>query len=138
MASAPTAQEALRAWLNLLPPDQRRAAESAMGAGWPASAEASDEPTPAEASDEPTPSPSQADPATTPIPEEPSPILLAQREWYDSQDKIFMGPIPPETPLPFPLGFLGSLGGVKGVVLVRFGGGGGRRGVRSLTAFVRR
>ena len=58
----------------------------------------SDEPTPAQASDEPTPSPSQADPATTPIPEEPSPILLAQREWYDSQDKIFMGPIPPETP----------------------------------------
>ena len=98
MASASTAQEALRAWLNLLPPDQRRAAESAMGAGWPASAEASDEPTPAEASDEPTPSPSQADPATTPIPEEPNPVFLAQREWYDSQDKIFRGPIPPETP----------------------------------------
>ena len=98
MASAPTAQEALRAWLNLLPPDQRRAAESAMGAGWPASAEASHEPNPAEASDEPTPSPSQADPATTPIPEEPNPVFLAQREWYDSQDKIFRGPIPPETP----------------------------------------
>ena len=25
-------------------------------------------------------------------------LLLAQREWYDSQDKIFQGPIPPETP----------------------------------------
>ena len=41
MASASTAQEALRAWLNLLPPDQQRAAESAMGADWPASAGAS-------------------------------------------------------------------------------------------------
>ena len=66
-----------------------------MGASLPASAKASDEPTPAEASEEPTPSPSQADPATTPI---PNPVFLAQREWYDSQDKIFRGPIPPETP----------------------------------------
>ena len=56
------------------------------------------EPAPAAASDEPTPLPSEANPATTPIPEEPSPVLLAQREWYDSQDKIFRGPIPPETP----------------------------------------
>ncbi|CAE7569313.1 unnamed protein product [Symbiodinium sp. KB8] len=98
MASPQTAQEALRAWLNLLPPDQRLAAQSVMGAGWPASAKASDEPTPADASAEPTPSPRQADPATTPIPEEPSPVFLAQREWYDGQDKIFRGPIPPETP----------------------------------------
>ena len=95
MASAPTAQEALRAWLNLLPPDQRQAAESVMGAGWLASADA-----PAE----PTPSPSQGDPATTPIPEEPRPTqpqsqeLLAQQEWYASQDKIFSGSIPPEIP----------------------------------------
>ena len=98
MASPQTAQEALRAWLNLLPPDQRLAAQSVMGAGWPASAKASDEPTPADASAEPTPSPRQADPATTPIPEEHSPVFLAQREWYDGQDKIFRGPIPPETP----------------------------------------
>ncbi|OLQ08286.1 hypothetical protein AK812_SmicGene8223 [Symbiodinium microadriaticum] len=28
----------------------------------------------------------------------PNPIFLAQREWYDSQDKIFQGLIPPETP----------------------------------------
>ena len=33
-------------------------------------------------------------------------------------------PLPCFPPLPFPLGFLGSLGGVKGVVLVRLGGGG--------------
>ncbi|CAE7394117.1 unnamed protein product [Symbiodinium microadriaticum] len=88
--------EALRAWLNLLPPEERRAAQSAMGATLPASAQASHEPTHVAAPDEPTPTPSQADPSTTPIPEEPNPILLAQREWYDSQDKIFQGPIRPE------------------------------------------
>ena len=98
MAAPQTAQEALRAWLNLLPPEERRAAQSKMGATLPASAEASDEHTHVAAPDEPTPTPSQADPSTTPIPEEPNPILLAQREWYDSQDKIFQGPIPPETP----------------------------------------
>ena len=70
MAAPQTAQEALRAWLNLLSPEERRVAESAMGATLPAS----------------------------PIPEEPNSILLAQREWYDSQDKIFQGLIPPETP----------------------------------------
>ena len=99
MAAPQTAQEALRAWLNLLTPEERRIAQSAaMGATLPASAQASDEPTQVAAPDEPTPTPSQADPSTTPIPEEPNPILLAQREWYDSQDKIFQGPIPPETP----------------------------------------
>ncbi|OLP82492.1 hypothetical protein AK812_SmicGene36850 [Symbiodinium microadriaticum] len=67
-------------------PEERRVAESA------------DEPTHVAAPDEPTPTPSQADPSTTPTPEEPNPILLAQREWYDSQDKIFQGLIPPETP----------------------------------------
>ena len=91
-----TAQEALRAWLNLLSPEERRVAESA--ATLPASAQASDEPTHVAAPDEPTPTPSQADPSTTPIPEEPNSSLLAQREWYDSQDKIFQGLIPPETP----------------------------------------
>ena len=96
MAAPQTAQEALRAWLNLLPPEERRAAQSAMGATLPASAQASHEPTHVAAPDEPTPTPSQADPSTTPIPEEPNPILLAQREWYDSQDKIFQGPIRPE------------------------------------------
>ena len=95
MASAPTAQEALRAWLNLLPTDQREAFQSAMGASLPGAA---DVPT------EPTPLPSQGDPATTPIPEEPSLIqpqsqeFLAQQEWYDGQDKIFSGSIPPEMP----------------------------------------
>ena len=69
-----------------------------MGATLPASAQASDEPTHGAAPDEPTPTPSQADPSTTPIPEEPNSSLLAQREWYDSQDKIFQGLIPPETP----------------------------------------
>ncbi|CAE7251286.1 unnamed protein product [Symbiodinium microadriaticum] len=98
MAAPQTAQEALQAWLNLLTPEERSAAQSKMGATLPASAEASDEPNHVAASDEPTPTPSQADPSTTPIPEEPNPILLAQREWYDSQDKIFQAPIPPETP----------------------------------------
>ena len=98
MAAPQTAQEALRAWLSLLSPEERRAAESAMGATLPSSAQASDEPTRVTAPDEPTPSPSQADPSTTPIPEEPNSSLLAQREWYDSQDKIFQGLIPPETP----------------------------------------
>ncbi|CAE7238129.1 unnamed protein product, partial [Symbiodinium sp. KB8] len=93
-----TAQEALRAWLNFLSPEERRAAESAMGATLPSSAQASDEPAHVIAPDEPTPAPSQADPSTTPIPEEPNSSLLAQREWYDSQDKIFQGLIPPETP----------------------------------------
>ena len=99
MAAPQTAQEALRAWLNLLSPEERRAAESAMGATLPSSAQASDEPARVTAPDEPTPSPSQADPSTTPIPEEPNSSLLAQREWHDSQDKIFQGLIPPETPL---------------------------------------
>ncbi|OLQ09387.1 hypothetical protein AK812_SmicGene7013 [Symbiodinium microadriaticum] len=98
MAAPQTAQEALRAWLSLLSPEERRVAESAMGATLPASAQASDEPTHVAAPDEPTPTPSQADPSTTPIPEEPDSSLLAQREWYDSQDKIFQGLIPPETP----------------------------------------
>ena len=89
MASAPTAQEALRAWLNLLPPDQRRATESAMGVGWL--------PRPMLPTSLPH-RPAKPIPATTPIPEEPSPVFLAQREWYASQDKIFLGPIPPETP----------------------------------------
>ena len=69
-----------------------------MGATLPSSAQASDEPAHVIAPDEPTPAPSQADPSTTPIPEEPNSSLLAQREWYDSQDKIFQGLIPPETP----------------------------------------
>ena len=69
-----------------------------MGATLPTSAQASDEPTHVAAPAEPAPTPSQADPSTTPIPEEPNPSLLAQREWYDSQDKIFQGPIPPEIP----------------------------------------
>ena len=69
-----------------------------MGATLPSSAQASDESARVTAPDEPTPSPSQADPSTTPIPEEPNSSLLAQREWYDSQDKIFQGLIPPETP----------------------------------------
>ena len=47
---------------------------------------------------EPAVSTGQADPSTTPIPEEPNPTLLAQQEWYDSQDKLFQGPVPPETP----------------------------------------
>ena len=98
MAAPQTAQEALRAWLNLLSPEERRAAQSKMGATLPASAEASVEPTSVDTPAEPTASPSQADPSTTPIPEEPNPTLLAQQEWYDSQDKIFQGPIPPETP----------------------------------------
>ncbi|CAE7327295.1 unnamed protein product, partial [Symbiodinium sp. KB8] len=55
-----------------------RARLSAMGATLPASAQASHEPTHVAA------------------PDEPNPILLAQREWYDSQDKIFQGPIRPE------------------------------------------
>ncbi|CAE7249387.1 unnamed protein product [Symbiodinium sp. KB8] len=45
MAAPQTAQEALRAWLSLLSPEERRVAESAMGATLPASAQASDEPT---------------------------------------------------------------------------------------------
>ena len=78
--SATDCQEALQAWLKLLSPEERRAAQSKMGATLPASAEASDEPTQAAAADVPAPTPSQADPSTTPIPEEPNPILLAQRE----------------------------------------------------------
>ena len=106
MAAAQTAQQALRAWLSLLTPEQRRLAnQQLMGAGLPAPAPASDEPSnDAEASEEPTgaagtelPIPvSQADPSTTPIPEDS--VLAAQREWYNSQDKRFQGPIPPETP----------------------------------------
>ena len=69
-----------------------------MGAGWPTPAEASGQPTTATTSAEPTPLPGEADPASVPIPEEPSPLLVAQREWYDTQDKIFQGIIPPEIP----------------------------------------
>ena len=98
MAAPQSAQEALRAWLNFLSPEERRAAESRMGATLPASADASEEPTNVDTSAEPAVTPSQADPSTTPIPEEPNPTLLAQQEWYDSQDKIFQGPVPPETP----------------------------------------
>ena len=98
MAAPQSAQEALRAWLNFLSPEQRRAAESQMGAALSASATASDEPTNIDSPAEPAVSSGQADPSTTPIPEEPNPILLAQQEWYDSQDKLFQGPVPPETP----------------------------------------
>ena len=98
MAAPQTAQQALRAWLNLLSPEERRIAESRMGATLPASAAASEEPTNVDTPAAPTASPSQADPSTTPIPEEPNPTLLAQQEWYDSQDKIFQGPIPPDSP----------------------------------------
>ena len=98
MAAPQSAQEALRAWLNFLSPEERRAAESKMGAALSASATASDEPTNVDSPAEPTVSTGQADPSTTPIPEEPNPTLLAQQEWYDSQDKIFQGPVPPETP----------------------------------------
>ena len=98
MAAPQSAQEALRAWLNFLSPEQRRAAESQMGAALSASATASDEHTNVDSPAEPAVSSGQADPSTTPIPEEPHPILIAQREWYDSQDKIFQGPVPPETP----------------------------------------
>ena len=95
MASAKSVPEALRAWLNLLPAEQRREVESAMGAGWP---------TAADAPPQPTPSPSEGDPATTPIPEEPSHVqpqsqeFSAQQEWYSSQDKLFTGFVPPEFP----------------------------------------
>ena len=97
MAAPQSAQEALRAWLNFLSPEQRRAAESQMGAALSASATASDEPTNVDSPAEPAVSSGQADPSTTPIPEEPNPILLA-REWYDSQDKLLQGLVPPETP----------------------------------------
>ena len=92
MAAPQSAQEALRAWLNLLSPEERRVAESRMGATLPASAAASEEPTNVDTHAEPTAPHSQADPSTTPIPEEPNPTYLAQQEWYDSQDKIFQGP----------------------------------------------
>ena len=95
MAASQTAKEALRAWLNLLSPEERRIAEATMGASMPASAAAPDEPTNVDTQAEPT---VPADPSTMPIPEEPNLTFLAQQEWYDSQDKIFQGPIPPDTP----------------------------------------
>ena len=98
MAAPQSAQEALQAWLKFLSPEQRREAESKMGAALSASARASDEHTHVDSTAEPAASSGQADPSTTPIPEEPNPILIAQREWYDSQDKIFQGFVPPETP----------------------------------------
>ena len=69
-----------------------------MGEALSAPTTASDEPINVDSPAEPTVATGQADPSTTPIPEEPNPILIAQREWYDSQDKIFQGPVPPETP----------------------------------------
>ena len=98
MAASQTAKEALRAWLNLLSPEERRIAEATMGASMPASEAAPGEPTNVDNHAAPTAPHSQADPSTTPIPEEPNLTFLAQQEWYDSQDKIFQGPIPPETP----------------------------------------
>ena len=98
MAASQTAKEALRAWLNLLSPEERRIAEATMGASMPASEAAPDEPTKVDTHADPTVPHSQADPSTTPIPEEPNLTFLAQQEWYDSQDKIFQGPTPPDTP----------------------------------------
>ena len=98
MAAPKSAQEALQAWLNFLSPEERRVAESKMGEALSAPTTASDEPINVDSPAEPTVATGQADPSTTPIPEEPNPILIAQREWYDSQDKIFQGPVPPETP----------------------------------------
>ncbi|CAE7365697.1 unnamed protein product, partial [Symbiodinium sp. KB8] len=69
-----------------------------MGASMPASETAPGEPTNVDNHAAPTAPHSQADPSTTPIPEEPNLTFLAQQEWYDSQDKIFQGPIPPDTP----------------------------------------
>ncbi|CAE7291895.1 unnamed protein product [Symbiodinium sp. KB8] len=69
-----------------------------MGASMPASEAAPDEPTKVDTHADPTVPHSQADPSTTPIPEEPNLTFLAQQEWYDSQDKIFQGPTPPDTP----------------------------------------
>ena len=73
MAAPQSAQEALRAWLNFLSPEQRRAAESQMGAALSASATASDEHIKVDSPAEPAVSSGQADPSTTPIPEEPNP-----------------------------------------------------------------
>ena len=95
MAAPETAKEALRAWLNLLSPEERRIVEAKMGASVPASAASPDEPINVDTQAEPT---VPADSSTTPIPEEPNLTFLAQQEWYDSQDKIFQGPIPPDTP----------------------------------------
>ena len=64
----------------------------------PASEGAPSEPTNVDKPADPTAPHSQADPSTTPIPEEPNMTFLAQQEWYDSQDKIFRGPIPPDAP----------------------------------------
>ena len=95
MASAAIAQEALRAWIKLLPPDQQEAILQSMGNSLPGEADAPPVP---------TSQPSQGDPATTPIPEEPrltqpqSQEFLAQQEWHPGQDSFFSGPVPPEMP----------------------------------------
>ena len=50
--------------------------------------------------------------------------LYTQLDGQSSDLGLLPRPLPCLPPLPFALGFLGSLGGVKGVVRVRLGGGG--------------